>query len=190
MLPLVRELVFVAIVAMKLSKLHFILFILIFAAIVVVGNKVVGSDSFAVPAVYPVYTDNTMTAENEMALINQQRATVKLPKLAESTKLDTSACDKLNDMVKYQYWAHVSPSGVQPWHWFDVEGYKYTRAGENLAYGQQDAQELVTAWMNSPEHKANILDKNYTEQGMCIEQVQFMGQTTYLSVSHFGEPQK
>ncbi|GAA3328549.1 hypothetical protein GCM10020331_072940 [Ectobacillus funiculus] len=45
-------------------------------------------------------------------------------------------------------------------------GISYSYAGENIAKGQRSADEVVTAWMNSPGHRANILNGNYTHIGI------------------------
>ncbi|MBR2563318.1 MAG: serine protease, partial [Paenibacillus sp.] len=45
-------------------------------------------------------------------------------------------------------------------------GVTYSYAGENIAKGQKTPQEVVTAWMNSVGHRANILSKNFTHIGV------------------------
>ena len=165
-------------------KILSVLAVILLAIIVIM--TVASNNEPAEALSYPKQVDNTLNIENEMALINQKRAENKLVPLSENTDLDVSACHKLDDMVKNHYWAHTSPSGVTPWHWFDVVGYNYRHAGENLAYGQTNASELIDAWMNSPEHKANILDKGFTEQGMCIKYANFQGNNHWIIVSHFG----
>ncbi|BDG35019.1 CAP domain-containing protein [Saccharococcus caldoxylosilyticus] len=45
-------------------------------------------------------------------------------------------------------------------------GIRYCTAGENIAAGQRTPQEVVNAWMNSPGHRANILNKNFTHIGV------------------------
>jgi uncharacterized protein YkwD len=45
-------------------------------------------------------------------------------------------------------------------------GLKFSAAAENIAYGQRTAQEVVTAWMNSPGHRANILSSSTTQIGV------------------------
>lgn len=144
-----------------------------------------GASSEPAAGVYAVYSDESMTRENIMGLINKQRVSHGLGKVATNQKLNVSACEKLDDMVKYDYWAHNSPSGVTPWHWFQVAGYNYSRAGENLAYGQSTPSATATQWMNSPAHRDNILG-NFKEQGLCVKYVHFQGVSTYLTVSHFG----
>lgn len=152
---------------------------------VVYNDSAVVEDVGATPT-YPVYQDNEMVASNAMALVNLERNKRGLESLSESEKLNNSACEKLRDMVSHNYWSHISPSGVDPWYWFDKVGYKYTHAAENLAHGHSGAAQLVGDWMSSQGHKDNILGNRFTEQGMCIQQVNFLGSNTSLSVSHFG----
>lgn len=45
-------------------------------------------------------------------------------------------------------------------------GIRFSAAGENIAQGQATPQVVVTAWMNSPGHRANILSTNFTEIGV------------------------
>ena len=97
-------------------------------------------------------TNGERTANHESALqINQQLA--------------AAAQAKANDMAKRDYWSHVTPDGKQPWSFIDSAGYHYQSAGENLAYGFGSSDQVISAWMHSPEHRANILNANYQEVG-------------------------
>lgn len=103
-------------------------------------------------------TNGERTANHEAALqINQQLA--------------SAAQAKANDMAKRDYWSHVTPDGKQPWTFIDAAGYHYTAAGENLAYGFGTSDEVLTAWMHSPEHRANILNGNYQDVGFATANV-------------------
>lgn len=100
--------------------------------------------------------------------VNQTRQSVGLKPLAENEKLDQAAQMKAQNMVQDQYFNHTSPSGVSPWFWFQQAGYNYKYAGENLAIGFYESQEVYNAWLNSPEHRANIVNNNYTEVGTAV----------------------
>ena len=91
-----------------------------------------------------------------------------LQPLTENQKLDEAAQLKAQNMVQDNYFNHTSPTGVTPWFWFLQAGYKYKYAGENLAIGFYDSQEVYNAWLNSPTHKANIVNPNYTEVGTAV----------------------
>lgn len=97
---------------------------------------------------------------------------------------------KANDMANKGYFAHVSPTGVDPWYWFKQAGYKYVRAGENLAVNFSDSKDLHTAWMNSPGHRANIVNANYSEIGIATAKGIYKGQEAVFVVQLFGQPAK
>ena len=106
-----------------------------------------------------------ITLEN---LANQTRQSLGLGILASSLKLDQAARLKAEDMVKNQYFSHTSPTGVTPWFWFSQTDYNYKYAGENLAIGFFDSEEVYRAWLDSPSHKANLVNPNYREIGTAI----------------------
>jgi hypothetical protein len=86
-------------------------------------------------------------------------------------QLMQAAQAKANDMAKRNYWSHVTPDGRQPWSFIDNTSYQYLAAGENLAYGFGDSGQIVTAWLNSPEHRANMLNGNYRDVGFATANV-------------------
>jgi hypothetical protein len=99
---------------------------------------------------------------------NNQRASNSLGALAVNSTLNQAAQAKANDMAARNYWSHNTPDGQTPWTFFTAAGYQYQTAGENLAYGFDTSTNAVIAWMNSPGHKANILNTTYTEVGFGI----------------------
>ena len=112
------------------------------------------------------FADITKIALENFA--NQTRQTLGLPALKDNQKLDEAARLKAENMVQNQYFNHTSPSGVTPWYWFLKAGYSYKYAGENLAVGFYDSEEVYNAWLNSPSHKANIVNPKYTEVGTAV----------------------
>lgn len=119
---------------------------------------------------------------------NVFRKTLGLNELKESPTLDIAAAQKLDDMKRGQYFAHTSPSGISPWHWIEVNQYKYSYAGENLAIGFFSAEETVTAWMNSPSHRANLANSNYKEIGIAVAPAKIQNSEGFLVVQLFGTP--
>ncbi|HMM62116.1 MAG TPA: CAP domain-containing protein [Candidatus Saccharibacteria bacterium] len=103
-------------------------------------------------------------------------------------KLTKAAYMKAQDMFDNQYWAHDSPSGVEPWKWFGDAGYKYSEAGENLAKNFTTTGAVMTAWLASPEHRANILKNDYKDVGFAIVKGDLKGQDTILIVAFYGLP--
>ncbi|MGH7240972.1 MAG: CAP domain-containing protein [Candidatus Saccharimonadales bacterium] len=96
---------------------------------------------------------------------NQQRIGNGVAALGLNSLLDNAAQAKANDMAARDYWSHNTPDGQTPWTFITAAGYNYQLAGENLAYGFDTAADTLTGWMNSPEHRANILNGGYTEVG-------------------------
>lgn len=109
--------------------------------------------------------------------------------LVENKKLNKSAQMKVDDMFAKQYFEHVSPSGVGVSDLGDKVSYEYIIIGENLALGNfKDSKSLLTAWMASPGHRANILNDKYTEIGVAVGRGKFRGEDTWIAVQHFGLP--
>lgn len=121
-------------------------------------------------------------------LANQDRAENDLGGLTVNPVLVAAAQAKANDMATFGYFAHVSPQGVDPWHWFGEAGYKFDYAGENLAVDFSDSGDVNTAWMNSPTHRENILDPHFTEIGIATAQGIYKGRLTTFVVQEFGTP--
>jgi len=109
-----------------------------------------------------------ITKSTLVNLLNQARQSSGLNSLTENQKLDQAAQLKAEDMVNNGYFSHTSPAGTTPWHWFSQAGYNYKYAGENLAIGFYDSKEVYTAWLNSPSHKENMVNPNYTEVGTAV----------------------
>lgn len=91
--------------------------------------------------------------------------------LTLDSQLTQAAQAKANDMAQKDYWSHNTPDGKTPWSFITASGYSYNTAGENLAYGFSSAGSIMTAWMNSPEHRANVLDTTYENVGFGIVDV-------------------
>ena len=121
---------------------------------------------------------------------NAERLDEGLVALQINSLLNSSAQAKAQDMVNKNYWAHNSPNGDEPWVFFDAAGYIYQKAGENLAYGFTTSAETVQGWMNSPSHRANILDGKYTEVGFgFVNGANFNGSGNQtVVVAHYANP--
>lgn len=112
--------------------------------------------------------DSSLNAfEQEVVeLTNKERAKQGLKALSVDSKLSKSARAKSQDMKDKNYFSHTSPTYGSPFDQMKQFGITYKTAGENIAQGQRSPQEVVTAWMNSEGHRANILNKNYTHIGV------------------------
>lgn len=131
-----------------------------------------------------------LSKENIIILTNKERATNgSLPELKENSKLSFSAEIKLQDMFAKQYFEHISPSGIGVGDLGDKVSYEYITIGENLAMGDfKDDKTLIDAWMASSGHRANILNKKYTEIGVAVARGKFEGRDVWIAVQHFGLP--
>ncbi|MFC7394351.1 CAP domain-containing protein [Scopulibacillus cellulosilyticus] len=99
-------------------------------------------------------------------LTNQERQKNGLQPLKVDNQLSKMARDKSQDMADNGYFDHQSPKYGSPFDMMKTYGIKYTAAGENIAAGQKTPEEVVNSWMNSPGHRANILNKDYTYIGV------------------------
>lgn len=121
-------------------------------------------------------------------LTNEEREELNQQPLRRNVTLDAAAKQKAKHMAANQYFAHYSPDGVSPWYWFKEAGYVYAHAGENLAIHFTDSSEVVEAWMDSPTHRANIVDSKYTEIGVGTARGTYEGFDTVYVVQLFGTP--
>lgn len=133
--------------------------------------------------------ESPLTVSGIVIATNEARMQNGLPPLVGNTVLNTSAQVKAQDMLDLQYFEHDSPSGAGVQDLADNTGYEYIIIGENLALGNfYDNTDVVTVWMNSPGHRANILNTRYTEIGIGIVKGIYEGKNVWLAVQHFGLP--
>lgn len=127
-----------------------------------------------------------ISVQRLLELTNQKRQDAGLSTLTLSPALSQAAANKAADMFTKNYWAHISPDGKTPWEFITQSGYKYVYAGENLAKNFNDSSGVVTAWMNSPSHRDNILKKEYKDVGFAVVNGHLNGEETTLVVQEFG----
>lgn len=142
-------------------------------------SEIIGANpQFSNPAlIYPgdkVYVpniDEVKSVENEVVrLTNAERAKYGLPALTQNWELSRVARYKSQDMISKNYFDHTSPTYGSPFDMIRAFGIKFSAAGENIAYGQRTAAEVVKTWMNSAGHRANILSNTYTQIGVGVAQ--------------------
>ena len=136
--------------------------------LVVVAGLLLSSVMNRPNAVLGAQSDLTRQALLEST--NQNRSQTGVPDLAIDEALNKAAQAKADDMVARDYWSHETPDNEDPWGFIVRSGYQYQAAGENLAYGFSDASSVLNAWMHSPDHRANVTSKAYTEVGFGIAQ--------------------
>lgn len=125
-------------------------------------------------------TTKNLAEADMIALINGEREKAGIPVLKENAILDKTATLKACDMDKNLYFDHLDLSGQKSWHLFLENGYKYHFAGENLVEGYLGDQESMRRLMNSPSHRENILDPDFTDVGI--------GKCGIYTVQHFASP--
>lgn len=128
----------------------------------------------------------TFSPAEIISLTNLEREKAGQGTLLENEKLSAAADAKAKDMFAGDYWAHYSPTGKSPWNFITSTGYKYVYAGENLARDFTDARSVVSAWMRSSTHKANMLDGNFREIGVAVAEGKIGGREGILVVQMFG----
>lgn len=101
-----------------------------------------------------------------LTLTNQERAKEGLKPLVTDAALMNTARAKSADMSKNNYFSHTSPTLGSPFDQMKAKGIQYKAAAENIAMGQRTAEEVVKGWMNSPGHRANIMNGNFTHIGI------------------------
>jgi uncharacterized protein YkwD len=123
----------------------------------------------------PTSSDLARITAATLCLINQQRTAAGIPALRSNTALNTAASQHSLDMVASNYFDHTSPSGSTMLSRLTAVGYIKPNTGwsigENIAAGTGSfatPSAIVTAWMNSPGHRANILNASFKDTGLGV----------------------
>lgn len=130
----------------------------------------------------------TITPQALLVTANSAREQNGLDELSLNSQLNQAAYSKAQDMLTRQYWSHVSPDGVQPWKWISDVRYNYSQAGENLARGFTTSDGVTSAWLASPEHRANVLGSSYRDVGFAAVEGTLNGKDTMVVVAMYGAP--
>jgi uncharacterized protein YkwD len=127
------------------------------------------------PDVAPVPANLPAVAATTLCLLNGERADRGLPALAANAQLGAAAASYAQDLVAGSYFSHTGRDGSTLLDRIRGTGYvpadRPWRLGENLAWGTgvlAPPGAIVQAWMNSPGHRANILDPGFREIGIGI----------------------
>jgi uncharacterized protein YkwD len=99
-------------------------------------------------------------------LTNQARAQQGLPSLSCDAQMIAAARNHSQDMCNQGYFSHTGRDGSQPWDRMRREGVQFRTAGENIALGQRDANQVHNSWMNSAGHRRNILGNAWGRIGV------------------------
>jgi uncharacterized protein YkwD len=136
-----------------------------------VSNDAPAPESSPQPDPPPSSSASATMSPMEQAVVdltNQARVQNGLPPLQVNGALVAMAQLQSNNMAQLNEMAHVLPGVAEPTleSRAAAAGYNYTWLGENIAFNYPDAASVVAAWMNSPEHRANILNPNFTGIGV------------------------
>lgn len=122
-----------------------------------------------------------------LVAVNKERVKIGLDPLVEDADLFKAANNKAQEMSQKSYFSHEDPKTGKQWKEFILEvGYDYTVAGENLAKGYDGPTQMVSAWMNSPSHRENIVNNQVYETGIGISSGVLNGRPTIFVVQVFG----
>jgi uncharacterized protein YkwD len=162
-----------------------------YSALAVASKAIVMAFVLAVPSTVFVLPDVIAPQEAKVfALVNELRMKEGKEPLTKNVKLNGSASLKATEMADTQTFSHTGPTGHSLVYFLKQTGYAYSVAGENLAMGFSDAEELFDAWVKSPKHYDNIVDADYLETGLGISAGLFNDIPTVYVAEHFGMPKK
>ncbi|MDC0769077.1 sigma-70 family RNA polymerase sigma factor [Streptomyces sp. HD] len=110
----------------------------------------------------------TDTVGQVVALVNKERSAAGCGPLAEDPLLNKAAQGHSDDMAARDFFDHTNPDGEDPGQRITAAGYNWSTYGENIAQGQQTPEAVMESWMNSPGHRANILNCSFKDIGVGI----------------------
>jgi uncharacterized protein YkwD len=114
------------------------------------------------------WTDPARFADEIFRLTNAARAANSVPAFRRDARLDKAAVLFSKYMGDAGFLDHVGPDGVTVQQRIVAQGYRPITWGENIAFGPPTPKAVVDGWMNSPAHRANILNPNFKEIGIGV----------------------
>ncbi|MGW4165155.1 CAP domain-containing protein, partial [Streptomyces sp. NPDC004788] len=115
----------------------------------------------------PAPTSSTESGQ-VIDLVNAERAKAGCGPVTENALLTRAAQGHSDDMAARDFFDHTNPDGDGPGERVTAAGYRWSTYGENIAKGQRTPAEVMDSWMNSPGHRANILNCSFREIGIGI----------------------
>jgi len=130
--------------------------------------------------------DADRLADQVLQLVNLERASADLPPVVVNPKLEGAASAYACRMVEERFFGHEDPvNGRGPGDRAISGRYAFHVIGENLAAGQQTPAEVMKVWMESPDHRAVILDERWKDVGVAVR---LGGDYGVYWVQEFGDP--
>ncbi|MFJ6383972.1 CAP domain-containing protein [Kitasatospora sp. NPDC092039] len=107
-------------------------------------------------------------AQQVVDLVNVERSKAGCGPVSAEPRLASAAQSHSDDMADRGYFDHASPEGNHADHRIEAAGYSWSTWGENIARGQKDPAAVMVSWMNSPGHRANILNCSFKQLGVGV----------------------
>ncbi|MEU1001095.1 CAP domain-containing protein [Streptomyces tibetensis] len=120
------------------------------------------------PSASAALSGESAAAAQVLSLVNEERAKVGCSPVAANSALTDLAQSYSEDMAARGFFDHTDPDGRTPWDRAEKAGIS-NLGGENIARGQANAAAVMDAWMNSPGHRANILNCDFKTLGVGVE---------------------
>lgn len=132
--------------------------------------------------------EQSLTSANLLELVNQDRVQNGAEALQRNAALAGAAEAKARHILENGYFAHTSPDGVRPWDFIKAAGFAYNYAGENLALNYTNSYELEKDFLQSPDHRDNLLSPLYTQTGIAVVYGLYRGEPAVVTVQMFAAP--
>lgn len=133
--------------------------------------------------------DVARVRQEMIARVNAARKRAGLDPVRGNARLDRAAQKHAEDMLARGFFAHESPSGTTVRERSTAAGYVWNTVGENIAFGQTSVSEVVETWLDSPGHRKNILNRDFTELGVGLALGRGKdGKHQVYWVQNFGDP--
>jgi len=134
------------------------------------------------PEIQNGYSIDSLTQIGIITWTNMFRASNNISQLSANSELSSAATAKASDILTRQYFEHTAPDGTTASDLAKAKGYEYITVGENLALGEyKNDEDVVRAWMDSPGHKANILNTSYEEIGVGVVRGIYEGDNAWFT---------
>jgi uncharacterized protein YkwD len=127
------------------------------------------SGGFDTTTVAVASTDSLMEGQ-VVDLVNTQRAKAGCEPLVVDPRLEQAAEEHSTDMAERNYFNHTTPEGLTFRDRIQSAGYANPQTAENIARGQRNAEQVMDGWMNSPGHRANILNCDLSRVGVGLDE--------------------
>ncbi|HNZ73733.1 MAG TPA: CAP domain-containing protein [bacterium] len=159
--------------------------LLIITVFLIIVKTTIGVAIFLYPPL-PEDDNLSISPKRLIELTNDYRQRSGLNELKPNARLTQAAYNKASDLLTGQYFDHTSPDGRKFSQWIKDVDYQYFYVGENLAIDFVGEDELFQAWLNSPQHRENIIKPQYQEIGIAALRGKYKNHPTIVVVQLFG----